>query len=277
VTGTPVNASAPQRYRPRQAQRDIAGTMTEYCRFPSCRQPAWRCDLDHRTAYNHHHPASGGATDDHNLDPLCRRHHMLKHHSDWTPRRQSDGTVTWKSPTGHTYSDPPREITLPGELLRPTSDTRTTIGSADPEHRTACSPPPVPGESTPRAFSVRSAVRADVREQARARIASLKAHRIRREVLAANATPPPKNEAADSAASNSDDRQSTLTGLPRAASTGTKLVDHGSAQHGSAYNDAAQTDPRWLAYLIPATVQELKAKSGFTSSTFAEDDDEPPF
>ena len=59
----------------------------------------------------------------------------MKHHSTWTQQRQPDGTMTWRSPTGHTYTDPPREITLPGELLTPTPTPRTTIGLADTEHR----------------------------------------------------------------------------------------------------------------------------------------------
>ena len=137
-TGTPLHASSRKYYRPRQADRDVAGTLAENCRFPSCRQPAWRCDLDHRTAYDHEHPERGGETSSTNLDPLCRRHHLMKHHSDWKSVRQPDGALRWTSPTRHTYTDLPREITLPGELLAPAPLPRTTVGLADHEHQTQC-------------------------------------------------------------------------------------------------------------------------------------------
>ncbi|MGH3321063.1 MAG: DUF222 domain-containing protein, partial [Streptosporangiaceae bacterium] len=42
------------------------------CRFPVCRQPATRCDIDHTTAY------PDGATEPCNLACLCRHHHRLK-------------------------------------------------------------------------------------------------------------------------------------------------------------------------------------------------------
>jgi hypothetical protein len=54
------------------------------------------------------------------LDPLCRNHHWLKHHSAWTSTRGPDHTQLWTSPTGHRYTDPPRTLTLPGEHLTPT-------------------------------------------------------------------------------------------------------------------------------------------------------------
>ena len=46
-------------YRPRQAVRDHAAARTDTCQFPSCRQPAWRCDLDHRDRFDHHDPDAG--------------------------------------------------------------------------------------------------------------------------------------------------------------------------------------------------------------------------
>ncbi|WP_231559375.1 HNH endonuclease signature motif containing protein [Kocuria sp. ZOR0020] len=44
------------------------------CRFPGCRRPAMRCDIDHTVAWE-----DGGLTDAENLSHLCRTHHMLKH------------------------------------------------------------------------------------------------------------------------------------------------------------------------------------------------------
>ena len=114
ITGTGART-----YRPSQATRDIATTLATTCRFPSCRQPAWRCDLDHRDPFDHHDPGAGGTTDPANIDPLCRAHHWLKHHTGWSTTRGPDHAQLWTSPTGHQYIDPPRTLTLPGELLVP--------------------------------------------------------------------------------------------------------------------------------------------------------------
>ena len=74
----------------------------------------------HRDPYDHQRPGAGGATAPANMDPLCRNHHWLKHHSTWSSTRGPDHTQLWTSPTGHRYTDPPRTLTLPGELLEPT-------------------------------------------------------------------------------------------------------------------------------------------------------------
>jgi Domain of unknown function (DUF222) len=74
------------------------------CRFPGCRQPARRCDLDHVRPY----PA--GPTSADNLVALCRHHHRLKHRSGWEVRQHEDGTLTWTSPTGHRYRTRPAQL-----------------------------------------------------------------------------------------------------------------------------------------------------------------------
>jgi len=130
VTGTGART-----YRPSQATRDIATTLATTCRFPSCRQPAWRCDLDHRDPFDHDDPDAGGSTDPANIDPLCRAHHWLKHHSRWSSTRGPAHTQIWTSPTGHRYTDPPRTLTLPGELLTPTTP---------PAHHPEPAPPTTP-------------------------------------------------------------------------------------------------------------------------------------
>ena len=112
-------------YRPRQALRDIVAAVTDTCRFPSCRQPAWRCDIDHRTPFDHQHPDRGGATNASNTGPMCRRHHLFKHHTDW--RVSIDPTrllIQWTSPTGHTYTKKPRPAVIPDIWVSiPGSDT----------------------------------------------------------------------------------------------------------------------------------------------------------
>ena len=71
------------------------------CVFPGCRMPARACDLDHT------HPwADGGSTCEHNLVPLCRHHHRLRHRG-WRYRRHADHTITWTSPLGRIYRTHP--------------------------------------------------------------------------------------------------------------------------------------------------------------------------
>lgn len=60
-----------------------------------------------------------------NLHPLCREHHLLKTFCGWEPVLASDGTVTWTSPTGHTYAKVPW-----ASMLFAGSQIRTTIPAA---------------------------------------------------------------------------------------------------------------------------------------------------
>ena len=89
-------------YRPTQARRDQIAAQLTVCQFPSCRQPVWRCDIDRRNAFDHHDPKRGGSTDLENTGPLCRRHHLFKHHSDWRLRPNPDGyTMHFTSRSDH--------------------------------------------------------------------------------------------------------------------------------------------------------------------------------
>jgi hypothetical protein len=97
-----------ERYRPSEDLRFWLRLRDRVCTFPACTRKAVACDLDHRTDWNHH-----GHTDDHNLAHLCRRHHMLKHHTGFSVRIRDDGTIAWTTPTGRRYfvrpegTDPP--------------------------------------------------------------------------------------------------------------------------------------------------------------------------
>lgn len=99
VTGAVL---AVDRYRPSEDQRRLLRARDERCRFPGCRMPVHRCDVDHTVD-----AARGGATCTGNLAHLCRRHHSLKHVSDWTVLQRRDGTLEWTSPTGRLYLDEP--------------------------------------------------------------------------------------------------------------------------------------------------------------------------
>ncbi len=98
-------------YTPTEGMRRFLRARDQHCRFPGCRMPAHRCDIDH----NHDH-ARGGKTRVDNLAHLCRRHHTLKHPDipdthQWTARQERDGTITWHSPLGRDYTDrTPRRV-----------------------------------------------------------------------------------------------------------------------------------------------------------------------
>lgn len=91
--------------RPTNAQKRWIRANYPTCVFPGCRQPAIQTDLDHTTPRS-----EGGATENHNLAPLCRHHHRLRHLTEWTYRLLPNGHHEWTSPQGHTYvrkRDPP--------------------------------------------------------------------------------------------------------------------------------------------------------------------------
>ena len=83
----------PPRLRERVTARDLT------CRYPACRQPAWRADLDHTIPYDR-----GGRTCTCNLGGACRRHHALKQHPRWKLDQTSPGEFTWTTPAGRTYT-----------------------------------------------------------------------------------------------------------------------------------------------------------------------------
>lgn len=95
--GKPVATGTLSR-RPTRAQRRYLHALYPTCVFPGCRMPAHQCDLDHRNPRAH-----CGRTSNDNLEPLCRHHHMMRHHSPWQLTRQPDDSHVWTSPHGHTY------------------------------------------------------------------------------------------------------------------------------------------------------------------------------
>ena len=105
-------------YRPRLRVSDEVILVSGTCRAAGCRIPASKCDLDHVVPFNHADPAAGGQTTAAGQLPYCRFHHLLKHHTDWTPHLQPDMTVVWTTATGHAATSYPREFTGPGEWER---------------------------------------------------------------------------------------------------------------------------------------------------------------
>ncbi len=90
------------RYRPSEDLRTWIQLREKTCSFYGCSRPASRCDLDHLMSW-----ADDGSTNADNLYPVCRRHHMMKHRTDWTPTPDPDGGLAWLSPGGRIYSTPP--------------------------------------------------------------------------------------------------------------------------------------------------------------------------
>ena len=100
TTGVLLDAGA-DTYRPSERLREHVAARDWTCTFPGCGRSACDADLDHIDNYD------GANTLASNLQPLCRTHHRVKTHTDWTPQRRPDGTTTWTAPTGHTYHSTP--------------------------------------------------------------------------------------------------------------------------------------------------------------------------
>ncbi|WP_237049213.1 HNH endonuclease signature motif containing protein [Microbacterium paludicola] len=97
ITGTLLECDT---YRPTAAMVRLLRARDRHCRFPGCRQPAIRCELDHTIAASH-----GGPTHVRNLANLCKRHHDVKHHTRWRVRQLAGGRLIWTSPTGRVYRE----------------------------------------------------------------------------------------------------------------------------------------------------------------------------
>ncbi len=90
-------------YTPSPFVKALVKAARQKCSHPGCGRPAIYTDLDHLTAH-----AKGGATSEKNLAPLCRFHHLLKHHAGFTPTLDpTTGQITWRTPSGHHVSEPP--------------------------------------------------------------------------------------------------------------------------------------------------------------------------
>lgn len=97
-TGLPIYTGITRR-RPTADQRRNVQARYRRCVFPGCRMPAIQSDLDHTKPYS-----QDGATDEHNLAPLCRNDHCIRHQAGWTYKFLTNGTIQWTSPLNHTYT-----------------------------------------------------------------------------------------------------------------------------------------------------------------------------
>jgi hypothetical protein len=104
-------------YRPPARMSRLVRLQQQTCAFPGCAHRATSCELDHIRAW-----ADGGTTSATNLQPLCARHHHLKHEGGWHVSRAPDGSTTWTSPTGNSYTRPPDLLPIDRTSDPPTAD-----------------------------------------------------------------------------------------------------------------------------------------------------------
>lgn len=98
VTGVVLDLER-KKYAVTKELREYLHHRSPTCQFPGCSKSARHTDVDHIQDWR-----SGGATSPENLQLLCRKHHNLKTHHGWTVTANPDGTLTWTSPLGNTYT-----------------------------------------------------------------------------------------------------------------------------------------------------------------------------
>jgi len=95
------------RYTPPQDLVDHVLARDRTCRFPTCSQPARRCQIDHTI------PAGtlGWSTSTANTGALCSAGcHNGKTHAGWHLEQPQPGHFRWRAPTGHQYAVQPEQV-----------------------------------------------------------------------------------------------------------------------------------------------------------------------
>ncbi|WP_163544917.1 HNH endonuclease signature motif containing protein, partial [Occultella kanbiaonis] len=103
------------RYQPPQNMSDRIKENEPHCTAPGCSATARMTELDHRT------PFPLGHTSDDNLDPKCRRCHVLKTHGNFEDEVDEHGNRFWRTPTGHVYMRTPNGTITELPRTRPDS------------------------------------------------------------------------------------------------------------------------------------------------------------
>jgi hypothetical protein len=85
------------RRRPGAGLKRQVQSQTPVCVFPGCRIPSQHCDLDHNQPW-----AEDGPTSEDNLAPLCRHHHVIRHHG-WRIHQLEPGSYQLTGPLGQEY------------------------------------------------------------------------------------------------------------------------------------------------------------------------------
>src|SRR5262249_12419060 len=112
-------------YRPPAGLADFVRARDQHCIFPGCTRPATHCDIDHTTPHPH------GPTAACNLACLCRRHHRLKHETDWTLQHDGDRYI-WTTPTPNPHPNHPPPPPQPHHRQRQTNHPPTDQAIRNP-------------------------------------------------------------------------------------------------------------------------------------------------
>ena len=134
-------------YQPTQAIKNSVDARDQACVFPSCSRPAVECAFDHRVPYPE------GETSVRNGQPLCERHHQVKHARGFGVVRNDDGSYTWTTRHGSTFTTPAAEQPAASWPFPRTDRPERTGGTVG---GTASSP----DENTPRRTTARRIPRA---------------------------------------------------------------------------------------------------------------------
>ncbi len=93
--GLPLDVGRRQRLAT-AAQRRALRAIHRTCAHPNCDRPFDQCRIHHLDYWEH-----GGATDLHNLLPVCTQHHHSVHEGGWRVILHDDRTTTWFPPGSH--------------------------------------------------------------------------------------------------------------------------------------------------------------------------------
>ena len=125
ITGRAIEVSAVS-YKVPAGMAEQVNARDATCRAPGCQIPADRCDHDHTKEWK---PGdTGGPTAETNLAGLHRGHHNLKTTKFWDSEQSVDGTLTWTTATGRTFTTYPYIYDHPDNLPVDTSTLEAHLG-----------------------------------------------------------------------------------------------------------------------------------------------------
>ncbi|MDY0914781.1 HNH endonuclease [Rathayibacter festucae] len=106
-TGAVISVGRTWRVPPPQMRLHLQ-LRDQTCRFAGCTRPAATSEADHTIEWS-----NGGETSLENLVMLCTAHHHVRHGEQWSYiKDDSDGAITWTTPTGRRVGNRPPP--LPG-------------------------------------------------------------------------------------------------------------------------------------------------------------------
>ncbi len=107
-----------------------------YCRFPGSARTAESSDLEHNEAFDLTGNGAGGSTSAANMCCVSRTPHRAKTHGDFKLQHHPDGTITWTTPLGRTYTTHPWDYRPDSDKRQQNSGHEHDTGPPDgsPEH-----------------------------------------------------------------------------------------------------------------------------------------------